>query len=330
MAFELTSNDLEALLQGGCFFGSGGGGTVISARHLASHFQKGLYYPVDRVRVVSVEEATEGHSVMVAYMGAPEAINQVQYPEGPVAAVRAVQSRLQEQGSQLAYVVAPESGALGFTVACLVAAKLGLAVIDADGAGRAVPSLPMLTYAAAHISPNPAFLVGQSGLSVELNVQMPSAEGHEQEDIATVVEQMLRPILANPQFGQFGGLAMWVMKPEQLSTALPIRGTLTRALIVGRALLQGEISTPTQLLHFLRQQFDLTGQIVFGPAVLVSAQTETNQGFDVGKINLQAGEQHCVVLYQNESLLAWDRRVSHPLVMAPDTISYWVEGDGQK
>jgi DUF917 family protein len=162
MAYVLQRADLEPLLLGGCFFGSGGGGTVVSARSLLSHFKKGAYYPSDQVKVVSVAEATEGESVMVAYMGAPEAIDGAKYPIGPVKAVQQVQARLASQGKKLAYVVPPESGALGFTVACLVAARLGLAVVDADGAGRAVPSLPELTYASHHVDPRPAFLVSQT------------------------------------------------------------------------------------------------------------------------------------------------------------------------
>ncbi|MEA3083521.1 MAG: uncharacterized protein QOC89_1218 [Paraburkholderia sp.] len=167
MAYELRREDLEPLLLGAAFFGSGGGGTIESARHLAAHFIAGDYYPADTVKVVSVDEATEGAAVMVAYLGAPEAINSALYPLGPVTAVQNVQTRLASQSTRLAYVMPPESGALGFTVAALVAAKLGLAVIDADGAGRAVPSLPMLTFAAAEIDPRPAFLVSQGGLCSE-------------------------------------------------------------------------------------------------------------------------------------------------------------------
>ena len=170
MAYELRKEDLEPLLLGAAFFGSGGGGTIESARHLAAHFVPGDYYSTDTIKVVSVEEATEGAAVMVAYLGAPEAINSAIYPLGPVTAVQNVQARLALQSTKLAYVMPPESGALGFTVAALVAAKLGLAVIDADGAGRAVPSLPMLTFAAAEIDPRPAFLVSQGGLCVELDV----------------------------------------------------------------------------------------------------------------------------------------------------------------
>ena len=313
MAFELSSRDLEPLLQGACFFGSGGGGTMISARHLAANFHRGDYYPTDKVRVVDVDEATDGDCVMVAYMGAPDAINQVQWPNGPVEAARAAQQRLESQGRKLAYVVAPESGALGFVVASLVAAKLGLAVVDADGAGRAVPSLPMLTYASAGVPPTPAFLAGESGLCVELGVRMPPPDGKPQEDVSTVVEQMLRPILTNPQFGQFGGLAMWIMSPEQL----------------GGALQGGEVRTAEAMLDFLRRELDIKGKLLFGPATLVSSEVTTAGGFDLGKVSLEDGERRCTVLYQNESLLAWDSAVSHPLATAPDAISYFVEGDGQ-
>ena len=41
----------------------------------------------------------------------------------------------------------------------------GKAVVDGDGAGRAVPSLPMLTFAARHVDPRPAILVSQDGLA---------------------------------------------------------------------------------------------------------------------------------------------------------------------
>ena len=191
---------------------------------------------------------------MVAYLGSPAAINGATYPEGPVAAVQQVQQRLAASGRKLAYVVPPESGALGFLVACLVAAKLDLAVIDADGAGRAVPSLPQLTYAADGVNPRPTFLVSQSGLCVELDVK-PRGDANgcssHQQDVSAIIDQMLRPIVAESDFGQFGGLAIWIMEPARLQSALPIRGTLTRALTLGRALQARNIVNASQLLDFL-------------------------------------------------------------------------------
>lgn len=332
MSFELNRKDLEPLLLGGGFFGSGGGGTIESARHLVSKFQVGDYYSTDKVRVVSVAEAIDGEAVMVAYMGAPDAINTVMYPDGPVRAALQVQQRLASEGRKLAYVVSPESGALGFTVACLVAAKLGLTVIDADGAGRAVPSLPMLTYAQAEISPRPAFLVSQSGLCVELDVTpRDGAEGGagHQQDVSEIAEQMMRPVVADPSFGQYGGLAMWVMTTKQIPEALPITGTLSRALTVGRALQNGEINSSTAMIAFLQKSYGITAYAITQPGVIQSVNVDTTGGFDLGKVSIKSGKHLYTVLYQNESLLAWDSEKPYPIVVAPDSLAYFAEGDGQ-
>jgi DUF917 family protein len=332
MAYELRREDLEPLLLGAAFFGSGGGGTIVSARHLAEHFVKGDYYPTDTVKVVSVDEATEGAAVMVAYLGAPEAINSATYPIGPVTAVQNVQKRLASQSVKLAYVMPPESGALGFTVAALVAAKLGLAVIDADGAGRAVPSLPMLTFAAAEIDPRPAFLVSQGGLCVELDVT-PRNDSNggptHQRDVSAIVEQMMRPVVADPEFGQFGGLAMWVMNAGDIGRATPIRGTLKRALELGRTVQAGQIGSAQQMIDYLAERCDLAARAISTPGELVSAEVDTSGGFDVGKIRIQAGQRTYTVIYQNESLLAWDSACPQPIVLAPDSVAYFVGGEGQ-
>jgi hypothetical protein len=271
---------------------------------------------------------------MVAYLGAPEAINSATYPIGPVTAVQNVQNRLASQGSKLAYVMPPESGALGFTVAALVAAKLGLAVIDADGAGRAVPSLPMLTFAAAEIDPRPAFLVSQGGLCVELDVT-PRSGGNggggttHQRDVSAIVEQMMRPVVADPEFGQFGGLAMWVMTPADIGRATPIRGTLTRALELGRTVQAGKIGSAQQMIGYLADHCGLAARAISEPGELVSAEVDTAGGFDLGKVRIQAGSHTYTVMYQNESLLAWDSQRAQPIVLSPDSVAYFVGGEGQ-
>lgn len=342
MAYQLERRDLEALLLGGCFFGSGGGGTVTSARHLVEHFEAGDYYPSASVRVVDVAEAVDGDAVMVAYLGAPVAINSATYPDGPVLAVRQIMDRLASQGRMLAYVAPPESGALGFVVACLVAARLGLAVIDGDGAGRAVPSLPMLTYAAAEVSPRPAMLVSQGGLQVELDVtpstQVADGSPAHQQDVSAIVERMVRPIVTDPEFHQFGGLAMWIMAPDILAGAMPIRGTLTRALDLGRALRDGRLPDTASLVAYLRERCDLQAQVLFGPGQLASAGVDTSGGFDLGKVGLAVDSApgsapdsaSATVLYQNESLLAWSSTQGQPLAMAPDSLAYFAEGQGQQ
>ena len=171
---KMTQEALRQTAMGACFLGSGGGGTLQSALGLIENFRSGEYYSDDTVEVVKVEDATEGDAVVVAYIGAPAKINHAAYPDGPVQAAVQVSSRLRELGRRLAYIVPAETGALGFTVACLVAAKLGLKVVDADGAGRAVPSLPQLTFSITEgLSPNPAIVVNQDkNLCVTVNASI--------------------------------------------------------------------------------------------------------------------------------------------------------------
>lgn len=337
MSYILGPDDMEPLLLGGCFFGSGGGGTVESARSLVKHFQQGDYYPSTQIRVVNVDEASDGEAVMVAYLGAPQAIDGATYPLGPVLAAQQVAERLEQSGRKLSYVVPPESGALGFVVACLVAAKLGLSVVDADGAGRAVPSLPQLTIAAAEVNPRPAFLVSQSGISVELDVK-PSVgangsavngSAQHQQDVAAIIDQMMRPIVSQKDFAQFGGLAMWIMDAATLREALPIRATLSRALNTGRAIQDGRVKTAADAIAFLAAQFDVSAKVLFADGQFQSSSTSPRNGFDVGTLLIAGAKSNCTVMYQNESLLAWDSSKSTPVCMAPDGICYFVEGDGQ-
>lgn len=338
MSYTIGPADLESLLLGGCFFGSGGGGTVESARSLVSHFQRGEYYPSTAVRVVDVDEVCDADTVMVAYLGAPEAIDGAVYPLGPALATSQVAQRLARSGRRLGYVVPPESGALGFVVACLVAAHLGLDVIDGDGAGRAVPSLPQLTFAAAEVNPRPAFLVSQSGLSVELDVQpdvndpdgTANGTAAHQQDVAAIIDQLMRPIVSQKDFAQFGGLAMWIMAPDVLRAALPIRGTLTRALTTGRALQAGRLRRAADAIAFLKAEFDLTAVALFPAGEFATAKVSTAGGFDLGALTLRSGARRCTVLYQNESLLAWDSAAPAPIGMAPDGLCFFVEGEGQQ
>src|SRR5260370_32900869 len=109
MADELRKGELEQVVRGAGFFGSGGGGTIESARHLAAHFVPGDYYPTETIKVVSVDESTEGAAVMVAYLAAPEAINSAIYPFGPVTAVQNVQARPASPSPQPADVLPPAS-----------------------------------------------------------------------------------------------------------------------------------------------------------------------------------------------------------------------------
>lgn len=336
---KITQEILKHAARGGCFLGSGGGGTLQSALRLIENFTLGEYYPQDTVEVVKVEDATEGDGVVVAYIGAPAKINHADYPDGPVQAVVQVQNRLREKGRRLAYIVPAETGALGFTVACLVAAKLGLKVIDADGAGRAVPSLPQLTFSITEgLSPNPAIVVNQDkNLCIEVGVTLlPTVTRDGQntldykpqaakiEDVSKIIDHLMRPIISEPDFDQFGGLALWIMNRTQMLKALTIRKTLSKACMLGAALAD-RIKNADDLLRFLKEELGIPASRIFGPARLIDARLTTRDGFDFGEIDFKDDKTSYTVSYQNESLLIRSKTQSDPLCTAPDSIAYFLE-----
>lgn len=86
-------------------------------------------------------EACVDYGVIVAYMGAPEKMAALQYP---VAAELAVQKALEAKGiatEKRVCIVPVEIGPISSVVACLVAARLGIPVLDADGAASKIESL---------------------------------------------------------------------------------------------------------------------------------------------------------------------------------------------
>jgi DUF917 family protein len=211
-------------------------------------------------------------------------------------------------------------------------------VVDGDGAGRAVPSLPMLTFAAECVSPNPVYLASQGktdkdSLVVELDVDGAARCGDMdyQKNVCAIVEHMLRPIVAEPQFGQFGGLAIWTMTPDELQGALTIQGTLTRALALGRRILHRDFATGTNLVDYLNSDKHYPAAFKLFEGHLSSGNVQTSGGFDVGTIELLDDKMgKFTSLYQNESLLAWSSNLAQPVAMAPDSIAYFLTLDTAK
>lgn len=189
----------------------------------------------------------------------------------------------------------------------------------------------MLTFASECVPPDPAFVVSQGGLAVELDVEASGVRGGHahQSDMATIVEHMLRPIISEPQFGQFGGLAIWIMDPPSLERALKVRGTLSRALKLGEKILSGRIETCDSLLAYLKTECSLAAFPLFA-GTLHAGSLSSAGGFDLGRIEIRQKARSALSLYQNESLIAWDNTLGHPLAMAPDSIAYFLSSGPQR
>lgn len=308
----LTKPQLIDIANGATFLGCGGGWPRYSALSVLGKF------PGDAtVDVVSVDQAAQSDklTVMIAYLGAPTAAKGLEDVTGALRAFDLAQDYARTTlDKEIGHVIPVEIGALNTIAPCLVASARGIPVVDGDGAGRAVPSLPMTTFA-GQVTPNPMIMTNSGAYKVTLS----SLAGADQADA------MARYLIEDPEFNDIAGLAMWIMNGATLAKAVPIRGTLMLAQGVGETLRTAK-NPANAVIEYLalhgRPAFSLFNGTLTGEA-------ETAQGgFDIGQTvfrNTATGEE--VVVYdENENLMAWSSTSTQPMALAPDSICYVTEG----
>ncbi|HIK31178.1 MAG TPA: DUF917 domain-containing protein [Oscillatoriales cyanobacterium M59_W2019_021] len=331
---ELNKEQILNICYGATFLGSGGGGPFKTGQNLVgplstTHGLLGLSTAVESliekslgdgntaiVQTVDEVSDTDGLTAMVAFMGSPDAMLKFDSIDPAIAAF----DKLNEQfDNNIGHVIPVEVGGLNSIVPILVAAQKGIPVIDADGAGRAVPSLTMTTFSVADVPSNPAILAKSADFGTSIFVST-----------AAEVEAFARPVLA--VFGEEAGLAMWVMDKALLDQAVPIRDTLQLAENVGAILTSSAGKPAEETINAILQMLSASGlaaDIVFS-GIMQTPETKTQGGFDFSTVTLRNENNDEVWIYvQNENLLVWNPQTTTAMITAPDSICYLcVKEDG--
>lgn len=317
MSIELTKlgkDDLQTILFGATFLASGGGGSFSSGQCLVNALVEDWTVEVHTLKQVlelKKNSSDDWLAAVVAYIGAPQAIADLGQPTAAMNAFNHLNELYQEN---IGYIVPVEIGGLSTIVAATVAGNLKHPVVNADGAGRAVPTLTMTTFAGA-VSSSPAMFCNEKAAAVVLEIV----------DVGQV-EAMARPLLSAPAFNQKAGLAMWPMTKTDMEKALPIRDTLGTCLEIGRVL-RNIIEDPS---HPIEDLFSKLKELGFDAYILaegrVHLEGETPEGgFDFGKVSFRDTKDDNPLAYvynQNENMIAWSTKRDRPLAIGPDLICY--------
>ena len=136
---RVTKSEMESLVYGSCFLGSGGGGPLQIGLDLVSKIDS----PVKLIKPTDVACQKGDSSVFVAFLGSPEEAlkDEDTAMEGPcMTAKRYIEHHDKlNNGINIKSFYPAEIGAVNTIIAFYVASKLGKYVLDADSAGRAVP-----------------------------------------------------------------------------------------------------------------------------------------------------------------------------------------------
>ena len=300
----LSSDDLESILQGACFLGSGGGGPLDLGRQFIDDIAK-TGNPVRVVDVASVPADATG--AIAAGVGSPTAAESGFPSDAPGVAWKELERIV---GHSLGYLVPAEIGAGNTFIPFLLSAQTGLPVIDGAGADRAVPALQLCTYAAAGV-PLGTVVLGNSDLVLSFATADPA-----------VADSAMRALLGGGVFDEDAGSALWAMDGQQIGQGA-IRGTTSRALQVGK-LLKDPTDPVQAVVSYL-------GGSVLVRGTITEIGEVTGGGFDTGHVTITASGSDgdsVTVVNVNENLIAYSGQSATVLATAPDLLCFMTI-DGQ-
>jgi DUF917 family protein len=210
----LRAADLEALAVGLSLLGSGGAG---DPHPFSSVLRSQLG---DREVVLHAPAALAGANVVPVGMVGATSVFTEKLPHGGEFG-SAVAATARWTGASPDAVMAIEAAGLNGVTALVAALDLGLPYVDADLAGRALPRLDQMTWAAAQLPLTPCAVAFPGGHTLVMDGTTPAE-----------VERTIRAVLAGT--GGWAALAL-APGPAALLDRNACVGTLGRALALGRA-----------------------------------------------------------------------------------------------
>ena len=297
----LSAQSLWDILTGATLLGSGGGGPYTLGRT----FVEDILNAGQTVELVTVDAIDDGtFAAVVAGVGAPTASEDFDVG-APVAALLRLEKALKHE---IPLILPGEVGPGNTLLPMSTAAQLKRPILDAAGASRAMPTLPLATFAEAGIPASPAVLADRDNQVV---VGVKTVED---------AEKVIRGIIGGGVFPDVAGVAFWSMTGADVKRAA-VRGTTTLAEDVGRAIRTAKDKVGAAAAA-------INGRVIFTGTLVEQVQAASG-GFDMGYLKLRDKKGAEAYIYnQNENLVAWACTTAHPLVIGPDLICF-ITTDGQ-
>lgn len=289
MTVTIHIDDLEDLARGAAFLGTGGGGDPYIGRLVAREAFREFGAP----RIVTPAEVPDDALVCsIAGFGAPTVqIEKLICGDEVEHALNRLEHHL---GRPVDALLPAEIGGSNSLVPLMLGARRKLAVIDADGMGRAFPELQMNSLSVLGIRATPLVVTDE-----HLN----SAVIEAGSDI--VAEQMTRALAI--QMGLRVFIACFPMSGREMKTAA-IHNTLTLAHGIGAAIREGRLKGDpvAALIRYLRGTTTYPHAHVLFDGKIIDLDRTTAEGFSVGRAVLaclDGSPSTAEFMFQNENLI---------------------------
>ena len=267
---KLNHEDLSYLAYGGSLYGSGAGGGFLDALRIAQNFPESI-----SVNLIPVAHAKDDATYVVAGgIGAPLAIRE-HASKLIEAAAKSAQKLAELTGGKLGGVLSVETGPINSIIATGISAKLDVPLVDADGAGRTVPSLRHLTYAhEEHLKVAPLVLTNLQGEQVVLHPKTPAEAEH-----------MIQETISKPNWNNIAGLALWAQSGKALKESQIVEGTFSRARDLGMVASRYGNEEWDSVIHDLETNSEL---YEYYEGVITGFETKKIRGVDVIDVTIES------------------------------------------
>src|SRR5215211_2817448 len=220
---EITADQLDDIAMGAAVLGTGGGGDPYVGKLMAQAAMRRN----GPVKLLDPDELGDDDLVIPsAMMGAPTVMLE-KAPRGTeiVTAFEAIQTYL---GRTATATMSCEAGGLNSTTPFVVAAELGIPLVDADMMGRAFPELQMVTPTMYGIRATPIAVADEKGNSAIFN----TINNHWTETFARTV---------TIDMGCSAMIGLYPMSGAQVKEAAVAR-TITQIEMIGRTIREAHAS----------------------------------------------------------------------------------------
>jgi DUF917 family protein len=292
---RLTQQDLADLVEGAAIFSSGGGGDP----QIGSNIVESLREDHCPVRLIDPMEVPDSQIVInFACVGATA--DAAYHSDAAVKTLRTLEGFLDKKAFA---VIAVELGGFNTLAAVDVAARRGIPIVDADGAGRAVPEVHLKVYTLDDIPLAPMVAADINAENIVLI---------EQTRDSRAAERITRTLAT--EWNQTVYTARRILTGKQVKTS-PVPNTLSMSIRVG-TLLRKALDPLGAILKETR------GFLLF-EGVVTRAEHETKSGFTWTTLGLDGTNESKSSSFElkakNEFLIAYkDGKLA---AIAPDIIT---------
>ncbi len=329
-----NSGDLDNFIDGATIMAAGGGGSPKIAKKLLDQ-----YFTVsDTVQLNNIGDIIKGKgysATAVGAIGSPAELFKLPDPLGlPSNAYVALDLTFNHFVTPINYLMPIEVGAINGLYPFLLASKLNnenlsdvISVLNVDGGGRSVPTLPLLIYSyfpniynqqAAVISPTASIVPPFPYPSEWALLQAPSGN---QGNIEATILAMLGG--ADSPYKGAAGYGSFYANADNISTSPPVTGQLLVAHDAGKAYKSSP--TGSSVAASLNSSGRQTKVVFSGTITNITLDT---QGLDYGMVTItgsgaNAGDTFSIQ-YENENICAYKNSYSTatPFVLGPDSVAY--------